>query len=90
METNFFVKSHGLGNEYIVLDQDAIDFELTVDRIVQLCNIHVGIGSDGILLNVPTGGASAGIYIGTPKRSSCATGNVAVCGNKTPLFIRIR
>ena len=66
---NFFVKSHGLGNEYIVLDQAAIDFELTTTRIVQLCNIHIGIGSDGILLKVPTGKANFGLRILNPDGS---------------------
>ena len=69
METNFFVKSHGLGNEYIVLDQSAIDFELTRERTIQLCNIHVGIGSDGILLKVPTGKANFGLRILNPDGS---------------------
>ena len=69
METNFFVKSHGLGNEYIVLDQTSIDFELTKERIIQLCNIHVGIGSDGILLKVPTAKADFGLRILNPDGS---------------------
>ena len=69
MEMNFFVKSHGLGNEYIVLDQSFIDFELTKERIIQLCNIHVGIGSDGILLNIPTGKADFGLRILNPDGS---------------------
>ncbi|MCK9638722.1 MAG: diaminopimelate epimerase [Prolixibacteraceae bacterium] len=69
MEMNFFVKTHGLGNEYIVFDQSAIDFELTIERIVQLCNIHVGIGSDGILLKVPTGKADFGLRILNPDGS---------------------
>ena len=69
METNFFVKSHGLGNEYIVFDQAAIDFELSKERIIQLCNIHVGIGSDGILLKVPTGKADFGLRILNPDGS---------------------
>jgi diaminopimelate epimerase len=69
METNFFVKSHGLGNEYIVFDQATIDFELTVERTIQLCNIHVGIGSDGILLKVPTVKADFGLRILNPDGS---------------------
>jgi len=69
METNFFVKTHGLGNEYIVLDQSAIDFELTRERIIQLCNIHVGIGSDGILLKVPAVKADFGLRILNPDGS---------------------
>lgn len=69
METNFFVKSHGLGNEYIVLDQSTLDFELTRERTVQLCNIHVGIGSDGILLKVPADDADFGLRILNPDGS---------------------
>ena len=69
MEMNFFVKSHGLGNEYIVFDQATIDFELTVERTIQLCNIHVGIGSDGILLKVPTVKADFGLRILNPDGS---------------------
>jgi diaminopimelate epimerase len=69
METNFYVKSHGLGNEYIVLDQASIDFELTSERIIQLCNIHVGIGSDGVLLKIPTGKADFGLRILNPDGS---------------------
>jgi diaminopimelate epimerase len=69
METNFFVKSHGLGNEYIVLDQSTLDFEVTTERTVQLCNIHVGIGSDGILLKVPAQDADFGLRILNPDGS---------------------
>jgi diaminopimelate epimerase len=69
MEMNFFVKAHGLGNEYIVLDQSVIDFELTKERISQLCNIHLGIGSDGILLKVPATGADFGLKIFNPDGS---------------------
>ena len=29
MRENIFVKTHGLGNEYIVLDSDSINFQLT-------------------------------------------------------------
>ncbi|MCE1198256.1 MAG: diaminopimelate epimerase [Marinilabiliales bacterium] len=69
METNFFVKSHGLGNEYIVLDEACINFELTLPKIIQLCNIHVGIGSDGILLKVPSQVADFGLRIFNPDGS---------------------
>ena len=51
---NFFVKSHGLGNDYIVLNQNEIQFELTGEAIKRICDVHFGIGSDGILLKVPS------------------------------------
>ncbi len=69
MEANFFVKSHGLGNEYIVLDHSVLNFELTGELIVRLCNIHVGIGSDGILLKVPAQKADFGLRIINPDGS---------------------
>ena len=66
---NSFVKSHGLGNEYIVLDQDNITFELSVKAIQKICNVHFGIGSDGILLKVPTQKADFGLRILNPDGS---------------------
>jgi len=66
---NEFVKTHGLGNEYIVLDADAIDFDLSVDQIKTLCNVHFGIGSDGILLKVPADHAEFGLRIFNPDGS---------------------
>ena len=69
MEHNFFVKAHGLGNEYITLDQENISFELTKERIVRMCNIHFGIGSDGILLKVPGTKADFGLRILNPDGS---------------------
>jgi diaminopimelate epimerase len=66
---NSFVKTHGLGNEYIVLDLENISFELTVKAIKTLCNIHFGIGSDGILLRVPAGNADFGLRIFNPDGS---------------------
>ena len=63
MEMNFFLKSHGLGNDYIVLDEANIDFDLTIERIKRICDYHFGIGSDGILLKVPTNKADFGLKI---------------------------
>lgn len=69
MEKNFFVKSHGLGNEYIVLDKENIDFNLSVQAIKRLCNIHFGIGSDGIVMKVPSSNADFGFRVYNPDGS---------------------
>jgi diaminopimelate epimerase len=66
---NFFVKSHGLGNDYIVLNQETIDFELTEKAIVKICDVHYGIGSDGILLKVSSEKADFGLRILNPDGS---------------------
>lgn len=66
---NFFVKSHGLGNDYIVLDRHEIGFELTEKAIQTICDVHYGIGSDGILLKVPSQSADFGVRILNPDGS---------------------
>ena len=69
MKKNLFIKSHGLGNEYIILDSRNIDFKLTIDAIRRLCNVHFGIGSDGILLKVDSTSADFGLKIFNPDGS---------------------
>ena len=66
---NFFVKSHGLGNDYIVLNKDDINFNLTPHAIRTICDVHYGIGSDGILLKVPSFNANFGLRILNPDGS---------------------
>lgn len=69
MEKNSFVKMHGLGNEYIILDSSNIDFHLTKQAIRRLCNIHFGIGSDGIVMLVPSAKADFGFRVYNPDGS---------------------
>lgn len=69
MERNSFVKMHGLGNEYIVLDSGNIDFELTRQAIIRICNIHFGLGSDGIVMKVPSDKADFGFRVFNPDGS---------------------
>ena len=45
-----FVKSHGLGNDYIVMVKGAQTPPLTEDNIRLICDRNYGVGSDGILL----------------------------------------
>lgn len=66
---NFFVKSHGLGNDYFVLDQAGISFKLNEKNIQLLCDVHYGIGSDGILLKVASEKADFGLKIYNPDGS---------------------
>jgi len=66
---DFFVKTHGLGNDYIVLNSDEISFPLTEKNIRLICDVHFGVGSDGILLKVPSGKADFGLKIYNPDGS---------------------
>ena len=49
-----FEKWNALGNDYVILEEDALPFELTPARIRRICELHSGVGSDGILLLSPT------------------------------------
>lgn len=69
MTENFFVKSHGLGNEYLVFDEDRITFNLSEKAIKRICNVNFGIGSDGILLMVKSDKADIGLKIYNPDGS---------------------
>ncbi len=66
---NFFVKSHGLGNDYIVLNDTELSFHLNEKNIQLICDVHYGIGSDGILLKVASGKADFGLKIYNPDGS---------------------
>ena len=45
-----FEKWQALGNDYVILEADKLDFELTPGRIRKLCAAHTGVFADGILL----------------------------------------
>lgn len=49
-----FEKWQALGNDYVILDERALAFELTPARIRRICEPRRGIGSDGILLIAET------------------------------------
>jgi diaminopimelate epimerase len=45
-----FEKWQALGNDYVILEEDALPFELTPERVRAVCAPHTGVGADGILL----------------------------------------
>jgi diaminopimelate epimerase len=49
-----FEKWQALGNDYLILEETELPWELNEERIEWLCDPHFGIGSDGILLLAPS------------------------------------
>jgi diaminopimelate epimerase len=45
-----FEKWQALGNDYVIVEESDLPFELTERRIELLCAPHTGVGSDGVLL----------------------------------------
>jgi diaminopimelate epimerase len=50
MTTIAYEKWQALGNDYLIVEERALPFELTAARIERICDVHTGVGSDGILL----------------------------------------
>jgi diaminopimelate epimerase len=64
-----YVKSHGLANDYIVMDPKDLPFELTPEAVRLICDRNRGVGSDGILVVSPGNGADFGVRILNPDGS---------------------
>ena len=45
-----FEKWQALGNDYLIFEEPSLPFALTAARISRICDVHTGVGSDGILL----------------------------------------
>ncbi len=64
-----FVKGHGLGNDYLVLEGKDLDFPLTPPAVQRICHRNWGIGSDGVLLLVESPNADFGLRVFNPDGS---------------------
>ena len=80
---NAFFKGHGLGNDYLVLDPDELDFRLTPARVRRLCDRHTGVGGDGVLELAPSRRADFGLRIWNPDGSEAEKS-----GNGLRIFAR--
>lgn len=83
MRRNGFVKSHALGNDYIVMDPDSLSFPLAPEAVRLICDRHHGVGSDGILAHVPSTSADFGLRIFNPDGSEAEKS-----GNGLRIFAR--
>jgi diaminopimelate epimerase len=45
-----FEKWQALGNDYVILESEALPWELTAGRVRRICDPHFGVGSDGVLV----------------------------------------
>ena len=66
-----FEKWQALGNDYAVVEQRNLPFELTPERIRAFCAPHTGVGADGVLLlsESPERGFVAALRIFNPDGS---------------------
>lgn len=45
-----FEKWQALGNDYLIVESEQLPWELSAPRVQRLCDPHLGVGSDGVLL----------------------------------------
>lgn len=82
-----FEKWQALGNDYVIVERDALPWELTAARVERICAPHFGVGSDGVLLlSKGDGDAVAELRIFNPDGSEAElSGNGA---REAALYLR--
>src|SRR5260370_26983331 len=71
-----FFKYHGLGNDFVLLDRRRSAVDIDAPKAIQLCDRHLGIGADGVLVLLPSRRARAQMVVHN------ADGSIAeMCGN---------
>jgi diaminopimelate epimerase len=80
-----FVKMHGLGNDFVVIDAVRQTVDLSPDQVRRIADRHFGVGCDQLLLvERPTSPAADFRY----RIFNADGGEVAQCGNGARCFAR--
>ena len=75
-----FSKYHGTGNDFILIDGRREKILLSTSRIENLCNRHLGIGADGLMILTPASGFDFGMtYYNADGKESSMCGNGGRC-----------
>lgn len=80
-----FTKVHGLGNDFILLEQQAYEQQNLADLARELCDRHTGIGADGLLLVAPAADRAADIRMRIINQDGS---EAEMCGNGIRCFAR--
>jgi diaminopimelate epimerase len=78
-----FEKWHGIGNDYLLVEQASLPVPLEPVLVRRLCDYHFGVGSDGILEVVEADDRRAEVVIWNPDGS-----NAELSGNGTRIAAR--
>ena len=80
-----FIKMHGLGNDFIVIDSRSEKLEgIDLSKLaIKLCDRNYGIGADGILIASPSSSADVKMRVFNPDGSEAE-----MCGNGIRCFAK--
>jgi diaminopimelate epimerase len=79
-----FHKMNGAGNDFVVIDNRALDKSLDGERIALLCDRHRGVGADGLLAVEPAGQGADFRF----RYYNADGGEAEMCGNGARCFAR--
>lgn len=75
-----FRKMHGLGNDFVVIDNRLKTFNLSQNHLRHMANRHLGIGCDQVIVLEPPGGLGADVFMRIYNPDGSESG---ACGNAT-------
>jgi len=75
-----FVKMHGLGNDFVVIDARRVPLALDDRAARAIADRHTGVGCDQLILIEPPAGAGADVFM---RIHNADGGEVTACGNAT-------
>jgi len=72
-----FIKYHGTGNDFIMVDNRSMQHVLTTAQVQWLCDRHFGVGADGVILIEPDPNATffMNYYNSDGSQSFCGNGS---------------
>jgi diaminopimelate epimerase len=85
MDSLPFVKMSGAGNDFVVIDNRALNYSFGRSQIAQLCDRHFGIGADGLLAVEPSDQPDADFRM---RYYNADGGEAEMCGNGARCFAR--
>lgn len=78
MTATAFIKMHGLGNDFVIIDGRARHFHMTTDRARKIANRRTGIGCDQVIVLQPPDKPGTAAFMEIYNSDG---GEVAACGN---------
>lgn len=78
MSARLFVKMHGLGNDFVVLDGRAAPLALNAEQVRAIADRRTGVGCDQLIVIEPPAAALADAFM---RIRNADGGEVAACGN---------
>jgi diaminopimelate epimerase len=80
-----FVKLHGLGNDFVFIDDFSGEIELSSEQVACICDRHFGVGADGVILVRPSDRSECAAYMHYVN----ADGSLSqMCGNGVRCFAK--